>query len=397
MKYTGFFLLLLILISCGVSTELDTKRGAPSDLHVNSTLDDQVHLTWKDNSLQEIGFVISRRMGTSEFMIIDTTAVNVNQYLDNDVFIDTLYSYRVAALFEDGISAWSNEAAVIHKCFFGDLQFGLESTFDIITWNIQNFPKNEEDTVEYVKFAVLAADAEIYALQEIQSSYDFELLINGLNDLDTINNWEGFRANSASYEINLAYIYNSDKMEVTSMYEIYQNDWYAFPRPPLVMECTFQQHQFVILNNHFKALSGTDNEARRRDASEKLDLYISENHAEDNVIVLGDLNDDITEPQISNVFWVFISTPDDYLFADLEIAQGAPNYWSYPSWPSHLDHILITNELFTAFAHEDSDCSTILLDSYLAGNWSEYYQNISDHRPVGLRLYLSDEADQQKE
>ena len=37
---------------------------------------------------------------------------------------------------------------------------------------------------------------------------------------------------------------------------------------------------------------------------------------------------------------------ENYLFTDMDIAQGNSNGWSYPSWPSHLDHILITNELF---------------------------------------------------
>ena len=38
---------------------------------------------------------------------------------------------------------------------------------------------------------------------------------------------------------------------------------------------------------------------------------------------------------------------DDYLFTDMEIASGSPLYWSFPGWPSHLDHILITNELLS--------------------------------------------------
>ena len=388
MKIFFIFPLLLLLLSCGVTTELQTNKAAPSDLQAVSTLNNQIQLNWKDNSFQELGFIISRRIGSSAFEIIDTTAVNSSRYFDADVLKDSLYTYRVAALFDDDISDWSNEAALIHKYFFGEVEFGQPETFDVITWNIQNFPKANQSTVDYLTFAILALDAEVIGLQEIESLYHFELLLQQINLLDTLNTWNGYRANSAAYEINLAYIYNSDQVEVINIYEIYRNDWYAFPRPPLVMECSFKNRLFYIINNHFKAFSGIENEARRRDASEKLDLYISENHAADNVIVLGDLNDDITEPQISNVFWVFISQPDEYLFADLEIALGAPGYWSYPGFPSHLDHILITNELFAAFTHENSDCSTLLLDSFLSGNWSEYYQNISDHRPVGMRLYL---------
>ncbi|SVD40514.1 uncharacterized protein METZ01_LOCUS393368, partial [marine metagenome] len=55
-----------------------------------------------------------------------------------------------------------------------------------------------------------------------------------------------------------------------------------------------------------------------------------------------------------------------------------------PTWPSHLDHILITNELFDEL--DNSDIQTIKIDEYLDGGWNEYDQNISDHRPVALKL-----------
>lgn len=28
-------------------------------------------------------------------------------------------------------------------------------------------------------------------------------------------------------------------------------------------------------------------------------------------------------------------------FADMGIAMGSPSDWSYPTWPSHLDHLLL--------------------------------------------------------
>jgi len=68
----------------------------------------------------------------------------------------------------------------------------------------------------------------------------------------------------------------------------------------------------------------------------------------------------------------------------MEIANGSTSDWSYPTWPSHLDHILITNELFNNL--DSGDIQTIKIDQYLNGGWSEYDYNISDHRPVFMRL-----------
>jgi hypothetical protein len=84
---------------------------------------------------------------------------------------------------------------------------------------------------------------------------------------------------------------------------------------------------------------------------------------------------------------MFIEDAGNYLFADYEIATGTSANWSFPNWPSHLDHVLITNELFSEFENEESEVKTIKIDDYLSG-WSEYDQNISDHRPVALKLNM---------
>jgi hypothetical protein len=70
----------------------------------------------------------------------------------------------------------------------------------------------------------------------------------------------------------------------------------------------------------------------------------------------------------------------------MDIAYGYASNWSYPSWPSHLDHILITDELFDEFENEGSLVETIHLEEYFNGGWSDYENYISDHRPVGLSL-----------
>ena len=45
-----------------------------------------------------------------------------------------------------------------------EVQFGSDATLDIITWNIENFPK-ESTTLEYVQDLILSLDPDIVALQ----------------------------------------------------------------------------------------------------------------------------------------------------------------------------------------------------------------------------------------
>ena len=267
------------------------------------------------------------------------------------------------------------------------LFFGTDSTFEIVTWNIQNFPKEDMITADYVVQIIMAIDADVFALQEIESSNYFDYVIDELNEIDSLYNWDGYKANSNNFG-NLAYIYKNDFVEVDSIYEIYQDDWYAFPRCPLVFELTYEEHELVIIDNHLKAGGESEDEDRREEASQKLQAFIDSTYSDFEVILVGDLNDDISEPQNTNVFWNFISQPESYLFADMEIAEGSSSNWSYPTWPSHLDHILITNELFDEFSLPSAVIQTLKIDNYLEGGWNEYYENVSDHRPVGLKLYF---------
>ena len=104
------------------------------------------------------------------------------------------------------------------------------------------------------------------------------------------------------------------------------------------------------------------------------------------MILLGDFNDELTDPDTTNVFKVFINNPEKYKFVDMNIAYGSSANWSYPGWPSHLDHILITNELFDEFENSSLTVQTIHVEDYFEGGWNEYDNYISDHRPVGLSL-----------
>jgi hypothetical protein len=133
-------------------------------------------------------------------------------------------------------------------------------------------------------------------------------------------------------------------------------------------------------------MGGTDNEDRRKSASEELENYIN-NHLENyNVIVIGDLNDDLADEENINVFQNFINDSTNYKFLDMEIAYGSYTNFSKPDYPSHLDHILITNELFDEFKNPGSKVETIHIENYFDGGWNEYENFVSDHRPVGLSL-----------
>ena len=271
---------------------------------------------------------------------------------------------------------------------FDELEFGTDSTFKILTWNIEWFPKNGQTTVDYVTAIIQTLDVDVLAIQEVDDTDMFDQMLQNLTD------YEGYY--ESAWFAGLAYIYKTDVVEINEIYEIYTTSpyWSPFPRSPMVMDMTYLGENILIINNHFKCCGDgyldlddpDDEETRRYLASNLLKEYIDTHFLNNNVIVLGDLNDILTDDTENNVFQMILNDSENYLFADMEIATGNSSEWSYPWLPSHIDHILITNELFNAFGNESSTVQTIKIEEFMDGGFDEYYKNISDHRPVALKL-----------
>jgi endonuclease/exonuclease/phosphatase family metal-dependent hydrolase len=272
----------------------------------------------------------------------------------------------------------------------GSLSFGSGSTLEIVTWNIENFPKEGQVTIENVKGIVSAMDADILALQEIDEPGMFNQMLL---------NFEGY----SGYVVpggyaNLAFIYKSSNVQINRIYEIYTSSeyWSPFPRPPLVLDFDFNNLNFIVINNHLKCCGDgildtgdlNDEETRRYRANNLLRQYVNAYFPDKMVFIVGDMNDELTDGAEDNVFQQILADTENYLFTDLEIANGNSTNWSYPSWPSHLDHIAITNELFPAFENEGSEIRVIKAEHFFSGGWGEYRNKVSDHRPLGIKLSL---------
>ena len=290
----------------------------------------------------------------------------------------------------------------VQDTLFAGFTFGDSATFDVVTWNIENFTSEDDadptERIRHVIAAVEAMDADVIALQEIVSGTAFQRVVDGLSG------WDGFRASEYWGSQQLAYLWNTATVTVAAdPYHILVSDSNSFPRRPLVLECTFAGTDLILIDNHLKCCGDgyiaadpdadddgwiEDEETRRLNACLSLEDWIRTEHGDESVILLGDMNDRLTDNTANNVFTVFLEAPDDYVFADMAIAEGPSSGWSY-SYSSHFDHILLTDELFAAFASAETEVLTLPLDDYLSTGWNGYESNLSDHLPVGLRLPLA--------
>ncbi|MDX1409952.1 MAG: endonuclease/exonuclease/phosphatase family protein, partial [Saprospiraceae bacterium] len=126
-----------------------------------------------------------------------------------------------------------------------DLSFGTDSTLEVMTWNIERFPKDGFTTIEHVADIIEALDADLIALQEIDDQQSFDAILNLLGD--RAGYWDDDALSG------LAYIYNPDVIEVLDIFQIYQGESRPFPRAPLVMHCIYEGEFLVVINNNLKS------------------------------------------------------------------------------------------------------------------------------------------------
>ncbi len=270
-----------------------------------------------------------------------------------------------------------------------NLNFGSDTTLDIMTWNIEAFPKAGQNTMDSVRKIVEALDMDIIGVQEINDTNAFKAMVL------TINGYSGFA--KLNYIVGLGFIYKTSSIQINSIYEIFTAPqyWNNFPRAPIVMDMNYMNERFILIVNHLKCcgdgfidLGNTnDEENRRLESVILLKEYIDQNFPTLKTILLGDLNDLITDQPNSNVFQPILNDPSNYAFADNAIAIGPSSNWSYPTWPSHLDHFIITNELFYETQNNGSYVQTLKLESEFAAGWSSYEAIVSDHRPVAMKIF----------
>jgi hypothetical protein len=125
-------------------------------------------LQWEDNSDNECGFKIERRIGTN-FVEIGQVGINSNSYGDTGLMCETIYFYRVRAYNPGGHSPYSNVAsAKTKRCrWCGFLSLEITPDKEIINsgesvtyiYEVENKGKVDLTDVELIddKFGKIAA------------------------------------------------------------------------------------------------------------------------------------------------------------------------------------------------------------------------------------------------
>jgi uncharacterized protein (TIGR02145 family) len=115
-KFLTLLLGITLAYSCSTSNDGNGNSTttvvpvAPSNLTGTAISTTQINLSWTDNSTNETGFKIERKIGTGIYTVVGTTTSDVNTFNDTGLTPSTTYTYRVCSFNSGGNSTiYSNE------------------------------------------------------------------------------------------------------------------------------------------------------------------------------------------------------------------------------------------------------------------------------------------------
>ncbi len=258
---------------------------------------------------------------------------------------------------------------------------GKTNGLDVITWNMERFPLAGDTTLKAVSEIIRDLNVDIIGIQEVRAIGKFAEMMSWLPEYDYV-------LSQQSSFMDQAIIYRKDVLTVLNQQEPFAFDDYFFAgRPPLVVDylyrCGETDMKITIVNFHLKCCG--DGLYRRQQSMKQLHTFLRDrmNLGLNNIIVIGDWNDQIQDEGIYQSFRPFINDKNHFRFVT-DLIVDDPNQQSYPTWPSFLDHILIGESFFEAF-NSNGVIRSVNIDEWIGG-WEVYESTISDHRPILLHL-----------
>lgn len=100
-------------VRCVKNASVSVVPATPSNLIGTAVTSTQINLTWTDNSTNETGFKIERKIGSGNYAMVGTVSANVVTYSNTGLIPNTTYTYRVYAYNSVGTSTgYSNEVTI---------------------------------------------------------------------------------------------------------------------------------------------------------------------------------------------------------------------------------------------------------------------------------------------
>jgi len=311
-------------------------------------------------------------------------------------------------------------------------------TFDVVTYNLEFFgtdvigadgrefgPTNDPLQIENVAKVMNKLNADVYVVQEVSDDPSIDELIKKINingktfDKTISTSWSySFQPAQATFPPQkLVVIYNTQTTTVKNtrvmfkkLYDDIRANTVTLPNYPssdndddsffssgrLPYMVTIETNiggvkkEIKLIDLHARANSGTDASRynMRKYDTQVLKDSLDANYPNSNLIILGDLNDDVKKSVFGtnnpSTYENFVLDTTNYNALTLGISQAGAS--SFLSSGGFLDHIIISNELNDQYIPN----SIAVYDP--RNDIQDYTNTTSDHGPVIARFELKEDV-----
>ena len=288
------------------------------------------------------------------------------------------------------------------------------TTLEVVNWNIEWFgspvqgPTNDAQQQQNVSTILQNLNADIYAVSEIVDESRLAAVVSQMDGYEYVISNYGSHTNTnesdpspLSEAQKLAFIYKTSVFtNVTTTALLSQGinsvadltnpayDYWASGRFPFMLtadvtlNCITKNVKFILVHAKANTAPTTPSYNRRKLGADSLHYTLQQNYADDNIIILGDYNDDLDE-SITDGFTVtswsaFTNDTEEYEPLTLPLSLAGKK--STVSHDNVIDHVIVSNEMEQYYM---SSTANILTDvTSLVVN---YGSSTSDHYPVFTR------------
>jgi endonuclease/exonuclease/phosphatase family metal-dependent hydrolase len=244
-----------------------------------------------------------------------------------------------------------------------------EDAMRIATWNLRTFPLSAE-TPAIAHALIEELELDIVGLQEIADTSTFFAMRDALPGFGGFPGRPGFAT-------RVAILYREDRFAIADIEDLFVDDSFAFPRPPLAVTFSLKNQLaqaepalFTVVVLHLKAMLNDESVARRRLAMSRLHGWASQRP--EPIMFIGDFNDRLDDPVEDDVFEPFRT--DEYALLTEDLATAGA--YSYIRYRSLIDHSVASASLQEFLPVEQVSVPA------LEETVHDFEKRVSDHRPV---------------
>ena len=231
-------------------------------------------------------------------------------------------------------------------------------------------------------------EVDVWGFEEVVGTGEFDGMLSGLTGFDSVVTTQvpsgTFYYGAA--EQKLALVYRTSKVSLTSASLILTTSNFDFAgRPPLEVRLRVAgngvSRELYVIVLHMKAFGDVDSYDRRLAASASLKQYLDTTRATDNVMVIGDWNDDVDVSTVTpnaSPYANFVSDGTRYRFPTKELSDANRRTTAFNN--STIDHQLFNAPLFSAYITGSASATVPAITNYA--------NTTSDHYPVTTRYFF---------